>query len=317
MAANVESMYYVSNEQNNRFVPWHGLGTPVREALTSAEALKAAGLDWEVRSKSIFDETGRPIPHYIRNARSSDNSTLGIVSGRYQIVQNKEAFEFTDSLIGGEVRYETAGSLCDGRRVWLLAKIPETQILGDKFENYVAFTNSHDGTGAVQACVTPIRVVCQNTLNLALNSASRRWSTRHIGDLQSKLEEGRRALNLAEVYLEQLAKQAETLVEIKVDEAKLEWMFDQLYPVTAKDSARRAQNVSDMKNGFFRCVNAPDLSQFKGTAWGVINATTDFVDHVAPIRITSNYQENNWGKIMLGHPTVDAMMKLLTSSVNA
>ena len=312
MPAEVESMMYVSNEENNRFVPWHGLGTPVEHALTSEEALVVAGLDWEVNKKSVFDERGLPIHGYYRTCRSTDDSTFGIVGDRYKVVQNREAFSFTDNLIGGEVRYETAGSLRGGRRIWLLARLPETEILGDKFDNYVCFTNTHDGTGSVKACMTPVRVVCNNTLNLALSGAQRRWSTRHIGDLQGKLEEGRRVLELAALYEEQLRKEAEKLVEIRVDEATIEHLFDVVFPVDRnKDTERKINNVEYLKQKFFNCLAANDIKKFDGTAWQVINATTDFVDHTPPVRNTESYRENNWASIIDGHSVVDAMHSLL------
>ena len=318
MPANVESLFYTSNEQNGRFVPWHGLGTPVQEALTSEEAIEKAGLNWTVEKKPIYNENGKEIPKYFRTARSSDNSTLGIVSGRYKIVQNSEAFSFTDGLIGEDVRYETAGSLNKGRRVWLLAKLPEKMILGDKFDTYVCFTNTHDGTGSVQVCLTPTRVVCNNTLNLALSEASRKWSTRHIGNLEQKMEEARRALELADAYMEALNSKAQVLSEVKVSDAEVEVMFDSIFPVnTEKDTDRKIRNVEYLKNAFFKCMQAPDIAQFSGTAWGVINAMTDFADHTAPIRLTDSYQENNWGKIIGGHPAVDAMYSLLTAKVAA
>lgn len=318
MSANVESMFYVSTnsagEIDSRKVPWHGLGTPVMKALNSEEALDMAGLNWEVKSEPIFDSKQLQIPGYFRNYRESDNATLGVVSSRYKIVQNTEAFEFTDSLIGEECSYETAGSLDGGKRIWLLAKLPGQKILDDEFENYVAFTNTHDGTGAIQVCVTPIRVVCQNTLNLALNGASRKWSTRHMGDLKSKLEEGKRTLELATIYMHNLNEEANKLAEVKVDDVKVEWMFDNIFPVDYnKDTQRKIDNVQKMKEAFFNCMKANDISQYKGTAWGVINATTDFVDHVAPNRLTETYQEKNWGKIMLGHPVVDKMYSLIQS----
>ena len=162
MPALVESMMYVREK------PWHGLGTQVEEAPTSAEALRMAGLDWNVVQRNIQVCGGAKIQNYKANIRDSDGTVLGVVTDRYKIVQNAEAFEFTDSLIGGEVRYETAGSLNGGRKIWLLAKLPETEIVGDKTEPYLCFTNTHDGSGAIRVCMTPIRVVCNNTLNLAL-----------------------------------------------------------------------------------------------------------------------------------------------------
>ena len=124
MPANVETMMYTREK------PWHDTGVMVQKAPTSHEALRLAGLDWTVDSRPVYDELIREIPGYKANVRSSDNKTLGIVTDRYKIVQNTDAFEFTDNLIGGDVHYETAGSLNGGKRIWLLAKLPTHIILG-------------------------------------------------------------------------------------------------------------------------------------------------------------------------------------------
>ena len=308
MPALVETMFYV------RETPWHGLGTKVDEAPTSAEAIKLAGLDWNVVCEPIYTADNIEIPNMKANIRETDRSVLGVVSDRYKIVQNKEAFEFTDSLINEEVRYETAGSLKNGKVVWMLAKMPERKILDDKFDPYICFTNSFDGSGAIRACMTPVRVVCNNTLNLALNTTARQWSTRHIGDIDSKLIEAQHTLGLANDYMDALSDEANKLVEVKVTDPQLEAIFDELYPIdTTKDSQRKINNVLDFKEKLFKCYNMPDISQYKGTAWGIINAATDLVDHMAPARMTKNYRENNWGTIMLGHPLVDLMYKKLNA----
>ena len=138
MSANVESMFYAGREK-----PWHGLGTQVEEAPTSADALRLAGLDWTVQRKPIQVCGGRKVDNFFANVRSSDGAVLGVVSDRYQVVQNAEAFAFTDALIGGEgqVHYETAGSLMGGRKIWLLAKLPDTEIVGDKTAEQKAETD--------------------------------------------------------------------------------------------------------------------------------------------------------------------------------
>ena len=313
MPANVESLFYVSNEENARFVPWHGLGTSVEEAPTSKEAIELAGLNWKVESKPVFNEKNEEIPGFIANTRNTDGKVFGIVSNRYNIVQNEDAFSFTDSLIGEDVRYETAGSLREGRTVWLLAKMPERKILGDKFDPYICFTNSHDGFGAVKVCMTPIRVVCNNTLNLALSTANRMWSTRHIGDIQTKLQEAKLTLLHANDYMNELNVTAEKLADKKVTEAEMEAIFDAIYPIKEDDSNRKKNNVLDLKENFFRCYNMEDIAQFKGTAWGVVNAVSDLVCHYAPARMTEKYQENNWGKIMTGHPMMDSFYKAIKS----
>lgn len=306
MSALVETMFYV------RETPWHGLGTKVEEAPTSADAIRLAGLDWEVSSEPIYTADNIEIPNMKANIRNTDRSVLGVVTDRYKLVQNAEAFEFTDSLINEDVRYETAGSLKNGKVVWMLAKMPERKILDDKFDPYICFTNSFDGSGAIRACMTPIRVVCNNTLNIALKDATRCWSTRHVGDMSSKLVEAQHTLGLANNYMDELTCEAQQLVETKITDAELEKIFDELYPIDVeKDSQRKINNVLDFKDKLFKCYCMPDIAQYKGTAWGVMNATTDLVDHIAPARMTENYRENNWGAIMLGHPLVDLMYKKL------
>lgn len=310
MSANVETMMSV------RMVPWHGLGTIVEEAPTSKDALRLAGLDWEVLQNPVFTESGFEIPNYKANVRSSDNSVLGIVTDRYKVVQNHEAFAFTDSIIDtGEVFYETAGSLRNGRTIWLLARMPEKNILGDKFDPYLCFTNSHDGTGAVKVCMTPIRVVCNNTLNMALSQATRCWSTKHIGDISSKLEEAKYTLKLADKYMTKLDEEADKLANQKISEDEIHKILDEMFPINeTKDSDRKKNNVETAKNEIMICYMAPDIAKFLGTKYGFLNAVSDWCSHSTPARNTASYRENNWGRIMNGHPIFDMAYNLCTKS---
>ena len=307
MSANVETMYSAGRQ-----VPWHGLGKVIDEAPTSADAIKLAGLDWTVETKPVFTDSGIAIPGYYANMRSSDNSVLGIVGDRYQVVQNSEAFSFTDSLIEeGDVRYETAGSLRDGKTVWMLAKMPEQKILDDKFDPYICFTNSHDGTGAIKICMTPIRVVCNNTLNLALRNAKRTWSAKHTGSISTKLDEAKETLGLANKYMEELNNTAEELAYENIDEEYLNKFLSELFPVSASDSELKKSRAEDAKANFMVAYYMPDISQYRGTKYGLVNAITDMVDHAAPVRNTKDYQSNNWSRILNGHKVVDAAYSIL------
>lgn len=313
MSANVETMFYAGRE-----VPWHGLGTQVDTAPTSKDAIKLAELDWEVISNPIYDQNGKEIKGFKANTRNSDESILGIVSDRYQIVQNHEAFEFTDSLIDDkEMTYETAGSLRNGKQVWLLAKMPETKILGDVVCPYICFSNTHDGTGAIKVCMTPVRVVCNNTLNLALETTPRCWSTKHMGDLAGKLHEAKVTLGFANKYISELGISADMYANNKITDPQIEQILDEMFPVDAnKDTARKIENVKTIKDNFYVCYMMPDIAKFRGTQYGVINAMADMVDHMSPNRMTGSYQENNWGRIMVGHPMLDLLVKKL-NAVNA
>ena len=310
MPALVESMFSV------RETPWHGLGTIVQEAPTSADALRLAGLDWTVNQNPVFTEGGFEIPNYKANVRSSDNTVLGIVTDRYKVVQNAEAFAFTDSIIDtGNVLYETAGSLRNGKTIWMLARMPETNILGDKFDPYMCFTNSHDGSGAVKVCMTPIRVVCNNTLNMALANASRCWSTKHIGDISSKLEEAKHTLIMANNYMKKLDEEADKLANQKISEDEIAKILDELFPVNEdKDSDRKKNNVEEAKNQIMICYMAPDIAKFIGTKYGFLNAVSDWCGHATPARNTASYKSNNWGRIMNGHPIFDLAYNLCTKA---
>jgi phage/plasmid-like protein (TIGR03299 family) len=312
MAANVESMFSV------RQVPWHGLGQVIKDAPTSEDAMHLAGLDWEVIPMPVFtnvpQEGGgiQTIANTICNVRSDNGHPLGIVSGQYKIVQNKDAFAFTDELLGGGVTYETAGSLNFGRRVWLLAKMPSTYILEDEFVPYLVFTNGHDGKGAVKVAVTPIRVVCQNTLNLALGQAKRTWSVNHIGKMEYKMEEARKTLELTANYMGNLEASANKLVNKSIGGKELVEFIEALIPMPDEAGAQKEDNIIALRNEFFlRYDEAPDLKKFKGTQWGVINAVSDFATHTKPFRWTPTYNEKNFEKTIDGHPLLDGALKLL------
>ena len=305
MPACVETMFYVREK------PWHGLGTQVDEAPTSADALRLAGLDWKVERKPIQVCGGRKVDNFFANVRSSDGAVLGVVSDRYQVVQNAEAFAFTDALIEGEVRYETAGSLMGGRKIWLLAKLPDREIVGDKTEPYLCFSNTHDGSGAIRVCMTPIRVVCNNTLNIALNGAKRAWSVRHTGDIQAKLHEARMCLDMANKYMDKLAVYADQMANKSITDEQIAKILDEMFPSTEEMSDREKRNAEKAREEYMICYFRPDIAQFLGTAWGALNAMSDMVGHSAPRRMTSNYQENNWGRIMDGHAMMDKMASLL------
>lgn len=309
MSANVETMMYVREK------PWHGLGTKVDEAPTSAEALELAGLNWKVEQTPVYTADGTLIPNYKANVRNTDNSVLGIVTDRYQIVQNEEAFEFTDSIVGetenGVVKYETAGSLNHGKKIWLLAKMPTQKVLDDEVEPYMCFTNSHDGSGAIRICMTPIRVVCQNTLNMALSQAKRSWSTKHVGDIESKLEEAKMCLELADEYMYNLGIEAEKLANTALRREQIDEILNEMFPVDDLTSERKKSNIQQIKDEFYIAYFMPDIEKFIGTAWGAINAMSDCVTHTAPKRNTVDFYNNRWGKVMEGHPMIDQFVDLV------
>lgn len=249
MAANVETMMYVREK------PWHGLGVEVSEAPNSEDALRFAGLDWNVRQENVFNSRGGVIRGFKANVRDSDDSVLGVVGDRYKVVQNRDAFKFTDGLIGGDVRYETAGSLRDGKQIWLLAKLPEQMIAGDAVEPYLCFTNAHDGSSGVRVCMTPVRVVCNNTLNVALATAKRTWSMRHTENVHERLNEARDCLFRAEDYMDGLAQYADMAANKTISDDEIREILNELFPVTDKTSEREKSTIDKIKDEFMVCYS--------------------------------------------------------------
>lgn len=311
MSAEVESMFFAGRDR-----PWHGLGTMVENAPDSREALIAAGLDWDVVQKPVYTQDGAEIPGYFANVRLQDGNVLGVVTNRYKVVQNRDAFAFTDELLGEGVRYETAGSLMGGRKTWLLAKLPTRYIIqGEQILPYLVFSNTHDGSGAIKIAMTPIRVVCNNTLNLALDTAKRCWSINHTGDISAKLEDARETLFMAEDYMSELGKGFEELSRKKVSDAAVEEFIKELLPIADDATSTMEKNVMRLRNDIRkRYFYAPDLQGVRKNGYRFINAVSDFATHAAPIRRTKNYQENLFNKTMEGNPITDKAYRLVMAS---
>lgn len=311
MSAEVESMFFAGRDR-----PWHGLGTMVENAPDSREALIAAGLDWDVVQKPVYTQDGAEIPGYFANVRLQDGNVLGVVTNRYKVVQNRDAFAFTDELLGEGVRYETAGSLMGGRKTWVLAKLPTRYIIqGEQILPYLVFSNTHDGSGAIKIAMTPIRVVCNNTLNLALDTAKRCWSINHTGDISAKLEDARETLFMAEDYMSELGKGFEELSRKKVSDAAVEEFIKELLPIADDATSTMEKNVMRLRNDIRkRYFYAPDLQGVRKNGYRFINAVSDFATHAAPIRRTKNYQENLFNKTMEGNPITDKAYRLVMAS---
>lgn len=311
MSAEVESMFYVGRER-----PWHGLGTSVEEAPDSREALVMAGLDWDVTQKDVFTQDGIRVAGYKANVREQDGKILGVVTNRYKVVQNRDAFAFTDELLEDGVKYETAGSLQGGRKIWILAKLPDKYIIqGEQIMPYLVFSNTHDGSGAIKVAMTPIRVVCNNTLNLALNSAKRVWSANHTGDIGVKMEDAKKTLFMAEEYMSELGKEFSTLSRKKVSDPAVEEYIDLLLPIADNASETTERNMlklrQDMKQRYYY---APDLRNVGKNAYRFINAVSDFATHAKPLRETKNYKENLFLKTMEGNALIDRAYKMVMAA---
>ena len=297
MPANVETMFSV------RETPWHGLGRIIMDAPASREALELAGASIMIRPRRA-------------NVRSTDDAVLGVVSDRYRIVQNEEAFQFTDDLLDEGVTYETAGSLQGGRKVWMLARLPRKYLIaGDQVVPYLVIFNSHDGSSGVKVAMTPIRVVCQNTLNLALNTAKRSWTARHTENVLLRVQDARETLQLASNYMVELGNRGEELARIDLSDHKVQEFTNEFFPISEDLSdCQRKNNLRLQEELKARYYNAPDLEWVGKNGWRFINAVSDFATHADPLRKTKNYNENLFLRTAEGNPMIDKAYKMVLAA---
>jgi len=295
-------------------VPWHGIGAVLDGVLTSDEAIKQAHLTWTVKQCEVYSSTNwaEPIPGFVANVRSDTNEVLGIVSERYKVAQNKDVFAFADELIGSrrvKCTYETAGSLFNGRRVFLLVNMPKGRILGDDYQPYVCLSNAHDGSACLQVFLTGIRVVCNNTLQAALGTAKRKISIRHLSAMEQRKEEAMMTMGAASKYFHELEAFASKLAGKKVSISKV---LDRLFQVSRDMSKRQLQSNREVKELIKNiCRQKDDLQNFKGSAWGVYNAIADYRSNAEPKRKTQTFTDNKMARFIDGDPVMQQAQDII------
>lgn len=305
----VESMF------SHRKVPWHGLGTIVQEAPNSDKAIKIAGLDWDVTQRDVYDSYFNLIPGYKANIRSSDNKVLGIVGNRYTVIQNSDAFKFTDELLGDGVTYETAGSLMGGRRIWLLARMPEKyKIAGDDFCNYLVFTNGHDGLNSLKVALTPIRVVCNNTLQVALSNAKRSWSIKHTNNALSYVDVAREQLLMSKRYFVKLSNSMDHLACKKSENENKNMKVLRLI-LDSDGSLSDAAKTDHFEKIRFIYTEAPDLKDLEHSGYRLLNAVSDYSNHKIPKRYSSSWEEKRFIKAIDGDNLLNSTYKALVEAI--
>ena len=200
--------------------------------------------------------------------------------------------------------------------MWLLARMPHEYIIsGERISPYLLFSNTHDGTGAVKVALTPIRVVCNNTLNLALKTAKRSWSMVHTGDVHEKISEAKDTLLRAENYMDGLGKEIDRLQKRKMSDREVTECIQVLLPLEDGFSAQQTKNVKRLREDMMaRYFDAPDLQDVGKNAYRFVNAVSDFATHAQPIRKTANYKENLFLKTVEGNSLIDKAHQMVCAA---
>lgn len=278
--------------------PWHNLGTELDNPGTAREVIEAAGLDYTVAKKPLkevvdVEHPARPSGRWA-TVRTDTGEVLGIVGDSYEPVQNRDAFKFFDTLVGSdEATYETAGTLGRGERMWILARLPGyINVHGsDIVSKYLLLSNSHDGSSLVRAKVTPIRVVCNNTLTAALQGAGE-VHIRHTLDAAEDMKQALALLGLSNSLYEQLDIIFNRMALRKITEEQLLDYVTALVPDDEEErNNAKNQGIRRACLDLYETGQGADLS--RGTLWGAFNCVTEYTDHVmegSPIaRLESNW----------------------------
>lgn len=290
---------------------WHGLGQIVQDYPTSEEAIKYAGLDYEVVKSPLYTtgsniiETAQGIeiadnqlhiPNYFANVRADNNAVLGVVGKDYHIVQNREAFNFFDAIVGGGdgILYETAGALGQGERIFITAKLPDYIRVGngdDVTEKYIFLTTSHDGSGSITAAFTPIRIVCQNTLNASLRSMSNVVRIKHTAGAKQRLDDAHKVMGLANTLSNQLQDIFNQWAKVRVSDSEVKKLIQlalcpnketlDLLKKGAEDEVSTVfKNTVDDAFAYAMMSDTQQMTTTKGTLFGAYNAVTGYYQNV-------------------------------------
>jgi len=275
---------------------WHGLGQIVENAMTAEEAIKNANLDYEVDKAVIQYTSSNAITNGIEGIyatyRTDNSEYLGLVRSRYEIVQNRDAFAFFDTIVHeGEAIFETAGVLGKGERIFLLAKLPDDfEIAGEKIEKYILLTNSHDGSSSVVAGLTNVRVVCNNTLQAALSGLENKVLIKHTNGVQDRLKEAHKVMGIASKYNKEVEQIFSQMVDVKMDEGQYRDYFTKVLApeYKAKSNEEQAEMSTRLKNMVeattqFAFTHPTQItSPANGTLWGAYNAISGYYNYIKP-----------------------------------
>lgn len=285
---------------------WHGLGQVLEDYPTAAEAITLAGLDYQVVKQPIFTQTQeyqigvtdemQEIKSHFATMRTDTNQILGIVGSKYEVVQNSEAFTFFDALATPEngIQYETAGALGDGEKIFITAKMPEVIKVGRKdiIEEYIFLTTSHDGSGSIMAAFTPIRIVCNNTLNMALKNHSNAVYIKHTANASEKLKEAARIISIADKTSLTLELLFNSWAKVKLNDMEVKKLINlamapnkEVFEAVATNNkafefSRQYEEVCGQVWEYAQSSPTQQLETTAGTLFGAYNAVTGYYQNV-------------------------------------
>lgn len=287
---------------------WEQIGTDVTGEKYLDSVLEKSKLDYDVIKKPVFLPTANlytgedevvdvtkytSIPNRFATVRKTDGHVYDVVSDRYEIIQNRDAFDFVNYMTD-DIIFEKAGETASGM-VYIIAKMEEVNILGDSFTPHIIFRNGFSGLVRITAAICPLRIVCQNQFNFAFKNTANKITIKHTGNAYSKLEEARESLKMCADYMLELNGMAEKYSTMHFDKFKLNAIINELFPVNDDSITEYKRTLlKESKMRFINAYESDDNYDFRGTAWGLVNAYTDFITHKEPRSKKETRFENNF-----------------------
>lgn len=296
---------------------WNGLGADVTKCTNMEQVLRSSKLDYNVVKRPLYfgdswqDDTGtHELINRFVTVRERDNHPYDVVSDKFEIIQNRDAFDFVNYM-GQEITFEKAGETASGM-VYVIAKLPDVDILGDTFTPHVIFRNGFSGKVKITAAICPLRVVCQNQFNFAFRNADNAVTIRHVQNAEQKLEEARETLRMSADYMRELTVMAERFAGVRISEIQLERFLREMFPMDGIENMNpfKRSKLEQARAAFVRAHNADDNWNFRGTAWGLINAYTDFITHQVPQGKTETRFEGKFVQVTFGQ-TMNNVLNLI------
>lgn len=288
----------VAFASGNGQVAWHGLGQIVDGSMTAKQAIELAQLNYDVVKVPILasmpnQSMDMVVPNQFATLRNDTNEVFGVVGSQYEIIQNVEAFNFFDNIVGeGAAIYETAGALGIGQKIFISAKMPNDIIRingsDDITEMYVVLTSSHDGSGSIVAMITPVRVVCANTLAIALQGSTNKVKIRHTKNAHIALQQASELLGITHVLKNELNECFNVLAKKVVTDTEVKKLVSMLFAGGGQkeDESTRILNIrEEVLNSYYSGVGQKNIL---GTAWGVYNGITHYLSHTKEYKNTSS-----------------------------
>ena len=299
-----------------RVAPWHGLGKIFKKNPTVVQALKAMNGEYDM-VKEPAERKGIVVPGHYWVVRTDTDQVLGEVGDKYHIISNADGFDILEA-IGGKVLIETGAILGIGEKAFISCKLPTTTKIGDDLiEHYFVILLSHDGTTSVLLMITPIRPVCQNTVNLGIAKAVRKYSIRHTVNYEQKLEEAAKVLGIVKGYYTKFEDIANELLAKKRTERQFTALVDKLFKKPEDTASERAKfNFEKARELCIAALNVPDLADIRDTGWGHYNAIVDYADHARGTRIKDEQlnRENKFLRTFMDTDLKDEAARLILAA---